>query len=638
VNQAHGDLSHRLAALRSDFTALGARAVGAAEALIATLPPPTSLPDELTAARKAFAGLRSAVVEQAATLSIVLDADDLGTLGDLEPVLAAIAAAEEHRARLATWDRARKDALGVLGRVMALVHREDKSLPTLADCQGRARELHVVLAGPAPDDLEQATTGLPERMRPYAELLELVEGWNVLDDDRCALLQDSITQSFGRTLALATLRGKIGREGEAPAPGPRTRARTPARAAVPRVAPAPAAPVASAPAPVAAATAPPRVAPPPPPLAPSLPPPAPPPRPVTAPPAPVPPPAPPAAPAPVASGIVAGDREPLLEDSELDDDTAPVETAVVHPEQEEQLERLAQETARWWLAARAGWQGLHERGLSFSDAVHEYLERFPYLLSVPLQKSAEYEGGRLAEGYALLLAHIDKQEQGFVKTALTRLNPQFGTRDEDQVYPLGQELYLYVVAEARLYKTYPDFVREVILHAVPAPGAWVQGGIVEGDDETRLCMRSEQPGSTEEETRTLTDSKERLGPHLFHVTLGPLTTRFFTVRLAGDALTDPPNVEIKLKENDAPTDHAWLITLPAPGTTQIPAPRKHRTGGSTLEELGKQFSGFWMGVFNADPSLDRNYELSIILRRKPPPVSSPSAKPAPRPDFFGKKT
>ncbi|HEX6209201.1 MAG TPA: hypothetical protein VF136_00395 [Methylomirabilota bacterium] len=642
MSQAHGDLGRRLAALRSDFAALGARAAGAAEALAATLPPPTPLLDELTAAREAFAGLRTAMVEQAATLSIPLEADGLGTLQDLEPVLAAIAAAEEHRAQLAAWDAARKEALGLLGRVLALVHREDKTLPTLADCQARARELHVVLAGPAPDDLERATALLPDKMRPYTDLLTLVEGWNVLDDERCAVLQDSITESFGRPLALATLRGKIGREGDTPpaAPAGRTRKRATARAPMEPAPPVPAPdPVAAVPppprvAPAPAAAAPPRVAPPQATVTPSPPPMAPP-----APPAPLRIEPPPPSPVPVS----AADLEPTDQEDAVPDDVGSseeptAEAAALRREQEEQLERLAQETARWWLTARAGWHGLRERGLTFGDAAHDYLQRFPHLLSVPLQQSAEYEAGRLAEGYALLLAHIDRQEPGFVNAALTRLNPQLGTRDKDEVYPLGQELYLYVVAEARLYKTYPDFVREVIAHAVPRPGAWVQGGIVEADDETRLFMRSEQPGSSQEQTRTLQDGKERLGPHLFQVTLSPLTTRFFTVRLAGEALSDPPNVEIKLKENDAPTDHAWLITLPVADTAPVPAPRKHRTGGTTLEELGNQFGGFWMAVFNADPRHDRHYELSIILRRKPAPVSGPHARPASGPDrFFGKR-
>ena len=225
-----------------------------------------------------------------------------------------------------------------------------------------------------------------------------------------------------------------------------------------------------------------------------------------------------------------------------------------------------------------------------------------------------------------------------MKEALTRLNPQFSTRAKDQSYPLGQELYLYVVAEGRLYKTYPDFVREVILHTVPEPGPWVQGGIVESDGETRIFMRPEAPGSRGEETRALTDPKERLGPHVFSVTLAPLTTRFFTLRLAGNGLQDPPDVEIKLRNNDAPSDHAWLVTLPAPGKAPSLAPRKQRTGGTTLAELGKEFSGLWLGVFNADPSNDHHYDLALTLRRKPPATPPPTTKTPPPTTgkFFGR--
>ncbi len=648
MNQGHGELGHRLATLRSDFTSLGTRAAGAAEALVATLPPPTELLEELTAARLAFVDLRSAMVEQAGALSIALEAESLGTLRDLEPVLDAIAAAEAHRVRLAAWESARKDALLVLERVRAIVHREDRSLPTLTECQGRARELHATLAGPAPEALDEETTRLPERTRPYTELLALIEGWNVLDDDRCAVLQDTITESFGRTLALAALRGKLGREGEAPPPPPvsRARPRPPTRApelASPEPVPSLRAPVA----PVAAVPL--RVE-----RAPVVEPPSPPPVPVPvaavasppAPPARATPPLPPVVTAPVEAPRLADEEElelagaadggALLENPGLSGDTIEIEGAAAGSDQEEQLERLAQETARWWIAARAGWNGLRERGLTFGDAAFDYLKRFPYLMSVPLQQSPEFEGGRLAEGYALLLAHIDAQEEGFVRGALARLNPQFGTRDKDQIYPLSQELYLHVVAEGRLYKTYPDFVREVVQHTVPRPGPWVQGGIVEDDDSTTLFMRSERPGSTEEQTRTVTDTKERLGPHLFRVTLAPLTTRFFTLRLAGETLADPPNVEIKLKENDAPTDHAWLVTLPAAGATATAAPRKHRTGGTTLEELGRQFGGYWMGIFNADPNRDRDYELSVILRRKPAPIPK-ETKPAAPERFFGKK-
>ncbi|HEU4371090.1 MAG TPA: hypothetical protein VFV05_22960 [Methylomirabilota bacterium] len=624
MKQAHHELGHRLAALRADFAALGTRAAGAATALTATLPPPAELLEELTAARDAFADLRGAMVAQAGALSLVLDDEALGTLSDLEPVLAAIAAAEERRAQLAAWRTAREDARSVLEQVTALIHREGKPLPALADCQDRARELHTALTGPLPDDLDDAIAALPTTLRPYTDLLALVEGWSALDDDRCALLQDAVSQAFGRALGLAALRGKLGRTGETPPPAPR---------------PAPPRPM-------------PRLAAPAPPPTPRLQD-----EPVT-----VIQPVAPAAPAPVeasdartptpsvsaggvgAGGGLVGDPvtgapadSPVVE-IRLSGDKIATETPAARREREELLERLAQDTAHWWIAARQGWTGMRERGLGVADAARDYLAQFPYLLSVPLQKSADSGGGRLAEGYALLLAHIEKQEPGFVQEGLTRLNPQFTTGATDQSFPLGQELYLYVVAEGRLYKTYPDFVREVIQHAIPEPGPWVQGGIVESDDETRVFMRAAPPGSTEEQTRTVRDGKDRLGPHVLTVAVGPLTTRFFTLRAAAATLTDPPDVEIKLRDNDAPSDRAWLITLPASGKARPSAPRRHRTGGTTLPELGKEFTDLWLAVFNPDPAADHRYDLSITLRRKPPqaPAAAKSAPPASS-KFFGRK-
>jgi hypothetical protein len=228
VTQAtHEDLGRRLTALRADFAALGTRAADAASALAAKLPPPPALLDELSAARDAFTELRDAVLEQAGALALVLDTENLESLRDLEPVLAAIAAAEAQQTQAHAWEEAREGALLVLDRVMALIHREDRNFAPLAESQARARELHAMLAGSTPRDVEHETVMMSGLLRPFSELLALVDGWNTLDDDRCAFLQDAITQSFGRPIALAALRGKLGREDELPPPEPRTRGRAP---------------------------------------------------------------------------------------------------------------------------------------------------------------------------------------------------------------------------------------------------------------------------------------------------------------------------------------------------------------------------------------------------------------------------
>ena len=675
MNEAtHEDLGRRLTALRADFAALGTRAADAASALAAKLPPPPALLDELSAARDAFTDLRDAMLEHAGSLALVLDGEQLGSLRDLEPVLTAIAAAEERQTQIQGWEQARESALVVLDHVMALIHREDPGFGPLAESQARARDLHGALTSSTPRGLEHETVMISGKLRPFAELLALVDGWNTLDDDRCAFLQDAITEAFGRPLALAGLRGKLGREGELPSPEPRARGSAaeaypypspnyvpPAYAAAEAGSGAPAggAPAGGAPAypggypagaPAYAAGG------------------------------------PGSAPAGAGTGtapaggvpmggagmpggvvvtggtagvavsgggapggiigmgggpIVSGGGGSLVVEIRLSGDKINVETPAARKEREELLERLARDTAQWWTAARDGWKAMDSRGATFADAARDYLQRFPTLLSVPLQKSAEAEGGRVAEGFALLLAHIEKMEEGFVREALTRLNPQFTTRGKDQSYPLGQELYLYVVAEGRLYKTYPDFVKEVVVHALAEGGPWVQGGLVESDGETRVFARPNTIGSTADHSQAVSGWNERIGPHVFTVTTGPLTARFFTLRLAGDTLADPPDVEIKLKENDAPTDHAWLITLPMPGKVQPLAPRKHRTGGTTLAGFGKEFSGLWIGVFNADPSNERSYELAVTLRRKPPvEVKKEMTPPAQSPvagKFFGKK-
>ena len=600
MTQTREDLGRRLSALRADFAALGSRAADAASALAAKLPPSSALLDELSAAREAFTELRTAMVQEASALDVVLDVERLGTLRDLEPVLSAIAAAEERRMLLGAWKETRDEALVVLDRVMALTHREEKGFAPLAECQARARELHGILAGAGPRNVEQATRTLAATLQPFAEVVALAEGWNVLDDDRCASLQDAITESFGRPLALAALRGKLGREDDMPAVHGRAPADADHVASPPRPEAVAATPAAAPDATATAAT---------PAAMPVVP--------IVS--APVVTGAPAAGPAGGGPGVArVGDS---VGEMRLSGDSISVETPEARREREQLLERLARESARWWIAAREGWRQMREGGASFADASRAYLERFPYLLSVPLQESVEHEGGRLAEGYALLLAHIEKQEDGFVREALTRLNPQFTTRQKDQSFPLGEELYLYVVAEGRLYKTYPDFVKEVVVSALPTPGPWVQGRLVDSNAQTQVVTRPPTLGSRQETTQSLTAWKDRVGPHLFTTTAGPLTTRFFAVELADGTLDDPPDVDrprhVLVRSDDGRRLASSLIALDS-------------VGGVTFDEIG---DGLVIQTARAR-------ELSIALRRKPPTVGRPAARPAaaaPAPtQFFGR--
>jgi hypothetical protein len=652
VKQAHEALQRQLSALRSRFTDTGQRAAAAAKAMRATVLPPADLIESLAETKRAFVTLRSSLLAQAAPLSPIPDARSLTSLAHLESVLQAAIEAEEQLVHQAAWEQARATALATLDRVMALIHREDAGFAALAACQAKAREMHLAIGSQQPDDPQAETSIVQGRVRSFAELVALVDGWDVLDDDRCAFFQDTITQAFGRPLALAALRGKLGNEGEVLTPAPE-----PVRAPVAQV-PEPPAPAATAePERVSFAAA---AAAPEPVVAPVAPPPAPavvrapPPQPAVAagtsvppggpayviermpmpvgrgaPPHLASPPTPPST-RPPAQPVVASAPSSTVAQIRLTGEKVQVETSQEQRDREASLEAMAAQKAQWWVGARKGWNDFRAGDASFTDAAKDMLKRYPYLLSVPIQKSAEHEGGRLAEGYALLLEHVEKQEEGFVKEALTRLNPQFTTQDGDQTYQLGQELYLYVVAEGRLYKTYPDFVKELMTRVIPEPGFWVQGGLTERVEETASFTRADPAGTQGLKLSSLTDAKERAAPQVFGVSLGPLTTRFFKVE-AGE-LTDPPDVEIKLKENDSASDRAWIASVPVTGKPE--PPKKQKAGGTVVPELGKQHRLVWIGVFNPDPNNDKSYELTLTLKRKPraaAPAAATFVPPKPSP-------
>jgi hypothetical protein len=554
-------------------------------------------------------------------------------------VLLAAIDAEEERVRQAAWEQAREAAMAILDRVAGLIHRDDSGFAVLADCQAKAREMRIALSTQPPDDLASETVLVHGRVRPFAELVFLVDGWDVLDDDRCAALQDAISQTFGRPLALAAVRGKLGNAGEVMAARPEA-VRAPATSApetpdpaAERVSFAAAAAAPPAPEPSVArgatvAAAPAVAATPPPPAAFVI---ERPPTPVTrgtGAPAPL-----VSAPStrPAAQPIVTSMPTSVAAEIRLAGDKVQLETSEQQRDREASLEVMAAQTAQWWVAARKGWTDLRAGAGSVADATKEILKRYPYLLSVPIQKSADHEGGGLAEGYALLLEHVEKQEEGFVKEALTRLNPQFTTGGKDDAYQLGQELYLYVVAEGRLYKTYPDFVRDVMTRALPEPGFWVQGGLTERAAETATFTRTDPGGTEALKVASLTDASERTAPQLFGMTLGPLTTRFFKVE--GGEVTDAPDVDIKLKENDSACDRAWIVSVPAEGRPE--APKKHRAAGTLVAGLGSQHPLVWIGVFNPDPNHEKTYELALTLKRKARAAAPATGAAQPKPSPFG---
>ena len=204
------DLRSRLGALRARFVKTGTLAARmAAEIAAGGAPPSDEFLAQLTATNADFHALRDEVLEHVAHLEVVLPkpADAVVSLRDLVPVVDAIAETLTSGERNRRAEAGRAAALHVIDRVQAIGHHDDPAFAPLADCQAMARTLHEEIAGSAATDSN--VVGWAARLKPFADLLDMLEEEGVVDDERFTQLADNVAAAFGRPLATAALRGRL---------------------------------------------------------------------------------------------------------------------------------------------------------------------------------------------------------------------------------------------------------------------------------------------------------------------------------------------------------------------------------------------------------------------------------------------
>jgi hypothetical protein len=517
------------------------------------------------------------VLAAAETLEIAAP-EHLESLTSLQPILETLAAALQAQVQRAALEQARVAVLGVLDRVAGVVHIDDETFAPLAGCQAKARELREAVLALTDANSPEATS-LTNDIRAFSDFLIMLQGSEGVDDDRFAALEESVSRTFGRQLAVAAARSKL---------YPADRPRPPKPEPVPE----------------------------------------PPPPPVQAEPVHQPEPElPEPEPEPVLVEIEAEPEVEVEVEAEPEPEPEPVlqpepepepEPAVAYaaaPTLEEEPERSSSgtddssapdETAQWWLAAWARWSGWKST-LNFGAAVKEELGKYPYLLSVPIQQSPQHEDGLLAYGYSIVMEHVEKHRPGCVGNALNSLKP-------GQTRPVGEQLYDYLVKEGGLAETYPEFVKNVLLAAIPEPGLWFQARILESKEDTRVLQRpTPRIGDSEQTGQRFATDGQRFTEHRFTAKLPPLTTRFF---LASADIKEARGVDARLTVNGAASTNGWLATIPAPGkaNTKIEA-RRLTEGGLALPGLGKDYSTLWIAIFNDDPAKEKTYELGITLKK-----------------------
>ena len=328
-------------------------------------------------------------------------------------------------------------------------------------------------------------------------------------------------------------------------------------------------------------------------------------------------PAPVAAPAPV---VVEAPPEPPKEPEPAQPARSSVSAALAPPPLDERGAAVT-----WWAAAYAAWSQWKPSGLAWAHALREEIRRYPFLLSVPLRASGDLDDGRLGGGYFLLLEHVENQSPGFIRTILDRAIGEVGTEPR----ALGAKLYQLLVEGGRLRETYPAFVRDVIQVAVPTPGMWADAGLVEREDVTVLMSRPNGVvGEPHEESVQLTEAQDRAAERRFLVTTQPLTTRFFYV--TSGKLNVARDVEVRLREDDRPSDRAWYLTV-RDSLSVRSDPKLVPLSGVPLPGLGRHHFGVWVAVFNPDPEDVVTYELAVSVRRPGLGQSSPAASMFSRP-------
>jgi len=201
------ELLRRNADLATWLADLGTRSAEAARALTQPgTPPPRDYLDELADAGREFAALRDEVLKVAAHTPLSLPPHpEVASTREIDALLRRLIDELEKEMQRAAAARARQDALTLLDRVAALIHRDDPQFAALLTCQSRARELYATIEASADAERPRWTQSLA----PFSALLTLLEGQHALSDDAWAVLEDSVADTFGRPLAVAAARGKL---------------------------------------------------------------------------------------------------------------------------------------------------------------------------------------------------------------------------------------------------------------------------------------------------------------------------------------------------------------------------------------------------------------------------------------------
>ena len=202
-------LEQELAALSKVFSDLGIRLTEVAKEVASQgVMPSEKLLEQLSASRTSFENCRTAIHTHAGAMLVspLPKIGELVSIAAIHSLLRASAVAEENRFSIETE---REKALGILGRVLAITHRETTEFKPLQDCQAKLADLRSGISSVLWPHRHPESEKVVAGQHPALALLSFVESVDSLDDERWMTLETTITETYGKPLFVAASRGKL---------------------------------------------------------------------------------------------------------------------------------------------------------------------------------------------------------------------------------------------------------------------------------------------------------------------------------------------------------------------------------------------------------------------------------------------
>jgi hypothetical protein len=209
MDYRYKQLEQELSALSKVFSDLGVRLSEVAKEVTSPgVMPSEKLLEQISASRTSFENCRTAIHGHAGSMLVspLPKMGELVSITAIDSLLKASAVAEESKFSIET-ERAK--ALEILGRVLAITHRETTEFKPLQECHAKLGEIRSAISNVLWPHKHPESESIVAGKHPSNALLSFVENLDSLDDEKWMALETTITESYGKPLFVAASRGKL---------------------------------------------------------------------------------------------------------------------------------------------------------------------------------------------------------------------------------------------------------------------------------------------------------------------------------------------------------------------------------------------------------------------------------------------